>query len=135
MTSTNRTRGMSVEFPAPADRWSTRGTAEEGLSLACSVERSTTRLSIGQGPVESGSGNVRDDTHESLGWLPGPLGALRALGPMRGQPAQDSHDDAHSGPMAAELSVLLAEFARSCKGAARAVSLYPGTHPAIGISL
>jgi hypothetical protein len=29
----------------------------------------------------------------------------------------------------------LAEFARSCKAAARAVSLYPGTHPAIGASL
>jgi hypothetical protein len=29
----------------------------------------------------------------------------------------------------------LAEFARSCKAAARAVSLYPGQHPAIGTSL
>ena len=29
----------------------------------------------------------------------------------------------------------LAEFARSCKAAARAVSLYPGQHPAIGLSL
>lgn len=29
----------------------------------------------------------------------------------------------------------LAEFARACKAAARAVSLYPGTHPAIRISL
>jgi HEAT repeat protein len=38
-------------------------------------------------------------------------------------------------PMPAEQSVLLAEFARSCKAAARAVSLYPGTHPAIGVSL
>jgi hypothetical protein len=28
-----------------------------------------------------------------------------------------------------------AEFARSCKAAARAVALYPGTHPAIGASL
>jgi HEAT repeat protein len=38
-------------------------------------------------------------------------------------------------PMPAELSGLLAEFARACKAAARAVSLYPGTHPAIAISL
>lgn len=37
--------------------------------------------------------------------------------------------------MAAELAALLAEFARTCKAAARAVSLYPGTHPAIGGSL
>lgn len=29
----------------------------------------------------------------------------------------------------------LAEFARSCKAAARAVALYPGDHPAIGVSL
>jgi len=38
-------------------------------------------------------------------------------------------------PMAPELSALLAEFARTCKASARAVSLYPGTHPAIGASL
>jgi HEAT repeat protein len=38
-------------------------------------------------------------------------------------------------PMPSELSGLLAEFARACKAAARAVSLYPGTHPAIGVSL
>ena len=35
-------------------------------------------------------------------------------------------------PMAIEQSTLLADFARTCKAAARAVSLYPGTHPAIG---
>ena len=35
-------------------------------------------------------------------------------------------------PMPAERSGLLAEFARACKAAARAVSLYPGAHPAIG---
>jgi hypothetical protein len=38
-------------------------------------------------------------------------------------------------PMPAERSGLLAEFARTCKAAARAVSLYPGAHPAIGGSL
>src|SRR5687767_2826825 len=38
-------------------------------------------------------------------------------------------------PMPAERSGLLAEFARACKAAARAVSLYPGAHPAIGVSL
>jgi len=38
-------------------------------------------------------------------------------------------------PMAVEQSTLLADFARTCKAAARAVSLYPGTHPAIGTSL
>jgi hypothetical protein len=37
--------------------------------------------------------------------------------------------------MAPELSALLAEFARTCKASARAVSLYPATHPAIGVSL
>ena len=37
--------------------------------------------------------------------------------------------------MAIEQSVLLADFARTCKAAARAVSLYPGTHPAIATSL
>src|SRR6185295_6363914 len=38
-------------------------------------------------------------------------------------------------PMAPELSALLAEFARTCKASDRAVSLYPATHPAIGVSL
>jgi len=37
--------------------------------------------------------------------------------------------------MATEQSMLLADFARTCKAAARAFSLYPGTHPAIGSSL
>src|SRR5512132_1527087 len=34
-----------------------------------------------------------------------------------------------------ELSAVFAEFARACKAAARAVALYPGSHPAIGASL
>ena len=34
-----------------------------------------------------------------------------------------------------ETAAALAEFARGCKAAARAVSLYPGQHPAIGASL
>ena len=34
-------------------------------------------------------------------------------------------------PMSAEQSTALADFARSCKTAARSVSLYPATHPAI----
>lgn len=38
-------------------------------------------------------------------------------------------------PMSAEQALALAEFARACKAAARAVSLYPGTHPAIGSAL
>jgi len=38
-------------------------------------------------------------------------------------------------PMAVEQSALLTDFARTCKAAARAVSLYPITHPAIGVSL
>ena len=33
--------------------------------------------------------------------------------------------------MSVEQSTALAEFARTCKGAARVVSLYPATHPAI----
>jgi hypothetical protein len=37
--------------------------------------------------------------------------------------------------MAVEQGALLTDFARTCKAAARAVSLYPGTHPAIGTSL
>jgi HEAT repeat protein len=37
--------------------------------------------------------------------------------------------------MPADQSLALAEFARACKAAARAVSLYPGAHPAIGASL
>ena len=37
--------------------------------------------------------------------------------------------------MPGEQSLALAEFARACKAAARAVSLYPGAHPAIGLSL
>ena len=38
-------------------------------------------------------------------------------------------------PLHADDAVRLAEFARACKSAARAVSLYPGAHPAIGVSL
>ena len=38
-------------------------------------------------------------------------------------------------PLLADEAARLAEFARACKSAARAVSLYPGAHPAIGVSL
>ncbi|MCA1650026.1 MAG: HEAT repeat domain-containing protein [Acidobacteria bacterium] len=38
-------------------------------------------------------------------------------------------------PLSLEASAQLADFARTCKAAARAVSLYPSAHPAIGISL
>jgi len=38
-------------------------------------------------------------------------------------------------PMPAPQSAALADFARSCKAAARSVSLYPATHPAIQVSL
>jgi hypothetical protein len=38
-------------------------------------------------------------------------------------------------PMSAEQSLVLAEFARTCKAAARSVSLYPATHPSIQASL
>jgi hypothetical protein len=38
-------------------------------------------------------------------------------------------------PLPDKESALLAEFARACKAAARAVSLYPGTHPAIAVTL
>ena len=38
-------------------------------------------------------------------------------------------------PMPSEQSAALAEFARTCKAAARSVSLYPATHPAIQASL
>jgi hypothetical protein len=37
--------------------------------------------------------------------------------------------------LAPETSAKFAEFARACKAAARAVALYPGSHPAIGASL
>ena len=54
---------------------------------------------------------------------------------MLRQRRPDSHNETHNGPMAPELSALLAEFARTCKASARAVSLYPATHPAIGVNL
>jgi hypothetical protein len=38
-------------------------------------------------------------------------------------------------PMATELSAFMTDFARTCKAAARAVSLYRGVLPAIGTSL
>jgi hypothetical protein len=41
----------------------------------------------------------------------------------------------HPEPMSAEQAAILAEFARAAKAAARAVTLYPGTHPAIQASL
>lgn len=37
--------------------------------------------------------------------------------------------------LAPDTAARFAEFARACKAAARAVALYPGTHPAIGASL
>src|SRR5262245_48288142 len=37
--------------------------------------------------------------------------------------------------LAPEAAMKLAEFARACKAAARAVALYPGAHPAIAASL
>jgi|RhiMethySRZTD1v2_1073278.scaffolds.fasta_scaffold00509_38 HEAT repeat protein len=37
--------------------------------------------------------------------------------------------------MPLDQSTALAEFARACKSAARSVSLYPGTHPAIAVAL
>ena len=40
-----------------------------------------------------------------------------------------------SEPMSVEQSAVLADFARACKAAARSVSLYPGTHPAIRAAL
>jgi HEAT repeat protein len=42
---------------------------------------------------------------------------------------------AHSEVMSAQQGAALADFARSCKAAARSVSLYPATHPAIQASL
>ena len=38
-------------------------------------------------------------------------------------------------PLSSEQSAQLSEFARACKSAARVVSLYPGTHPAVGAAL
>lgn len=43
--------------------------------------------------------------------------------------------DANQQVLSPEGAALIAEFARSCKAAARAVSLYPGQHPAIVTSL
>lgn len=40
-----------------------------------------------------------------------------------------------SPPLTPDAANRLAEFSRICKAAARAVSLYPGGHPAIGVSL
>src|SRR4029079_19730979 len=37
--------------------------------------------------------------------------------------------------LAPDTSAKFAEFARACKAAARAVALYPGSHPAIAASL
>jgi hypothetical protein len=38
-------------------------------------------------------------------------------------------------PMSVEQSAVLSDFARACKAAARSVTLYPGTHPAIRAAL
>lgn len=43
--------------------------------------------------------------------------------------------DASPPALAPAAAARLAEFARACKAAARAVALYPGSHPAIGVSL
>ncbi|HEY7499641.1 MAG TPA: HEAT repeat domain-containing protein [Vicinamibacterales bacterium] len=44
-------------------------------------------------------------------------------------------DSAPPATLSADEAIRLAEFSRVCKAAARAVSLYPGGHPAIGVSL
>ena len=44
-------------------------------------------------------------------------------------------DPATTPTLAPEAAAKFAEFARACKAAARAVALYPGSHPAIGTSL
>ena len=44
-------------------------------------------------------------------------------------------EPAPPSPLAPEASAKFAEFARACKAAARAVALYPASHPAIGVSL
>jgi HEAT repeat protein len=44
-------------------------------------------------------------------------------------------ESAPPSPLSPEVSARFVEFARACKAAARAVALYPGTHPAIGVSL
>jgi hypothetical protein len=44
-------------------------------------------------------------------------------------------DPTPKASLAPDAAARLAEFARACKAAARAVSLYPGDHPAIAVSL
>ncbi len=44
-------------------------------------------------------------------------------------------DTATTNTLGPDAASQLADFARACKAAARAVSLYPGNHPAIGVSL
>jgi len=44
-------------------------------------------------------------------------------------------EPARTPTLSPEISATFAEFARACKAAARAVALYPGSHPAIGTSL
>src|SRR6476661_8112969 len=44
-------------------------------------------------------------------------------------------DTASPPPLSPDITARFVEFARACKAAARAVALYPGAHPAIGVSL
>ena len=44
-------------------------------------------------------------------------------------------DTASPTPLSPDITARFIEFARACKAAARAVALYPGAHPAIGVSL
>lgn len=60
---------------------------------------------------------------------------MTATSPSLAGPPRDIQPVLTYEPMAQGPATVLAEFARACKAAARAVSLYPGTHPAIGISL
>src|SRR4029077_18389301 len=67
--------------------------------------------------------------------------------PARGRGSDRSRDDGHRSPdvivttekeipaLDQDATAKLTEFARACKAAARAVTLYPPTHPAIRISL
>jgi len=88
------------------------------------------RLECGRIPTTTPK-DARSDTALARAALPGLDTGTRAggLDPLL------MADTKEPQVLPADAAAALAEFARGCKAAARAVSLYPGQHPAIAVSL
>ena len=105
--------------------------AERSLCRRCPTGEGGPRISGETGCAVKPETFGFDTWYES--WIDRPTSRMAAPDVTTAQATPPQ--PAQRQPMPAEQSAALAEFARACKAAARAVSLYPGAHPAIGRSL